>query len=266
VLVSNVSSLVTGNPNLKPEIANTLTYGAVYSPSWAPSLQVSVDYYDITINGAISTVSDQVGLDQCFAGVTSFCSLNTRDANGNLTQFRSSPINYSRLRTTGIDIEASYRVPVGDWIKSWNGQLTLRGVANRVNKYVTSAPGLVTRDIAGSIIDSQPKWRAQGIIDYANGGFDITFMARYVGGGIYDVSRSPEQLGFRHVDSQTFFDGQISFDIPQVKNGQFYLNVRNLSDTAPRIAPSPGNLVMVTNPTLYDTVGRMFRVGVKLGF
>jgi len=266
-LVSNVSTLVTGNPNLKPEIANTLTYGGIYSPSWAPGLQVSIDYYNLKIDGAIQTISNQIALDQCFAGETSLCSLIDRDNAGNLVMFRSAPINYSRLETSGIDIEASYRLPMESWLDWWRGQLTLRAVANRVNHFTTSAPGLVTRDVAGSIVDTQPHWRGQGQLNYANAGFSATLIGRYIGGGTYDVSRTPEQLGFRHVRAQAFLDGQVSLDIPGLgKHGQFFLNVRNILDTAPRIAPLPGNLAIVTNPNLYDTVGRMFRIGVKAGF
>lgn len=261
VTVSNVSSLTTGNPNLVPEVANTLTYGAIFSPSFASGLNLSVDYYSIRIDGAIATVSNQIALDQCFAGITNFCTLQTRDSAGNLTRFSSSPINYSRLETSGIDIEGSYRLSVGD------GDLTVRLLANRVNHYTTSAPGLVTRDVAGSIVDSQPHWRSQGSISYAIGQFDASLIGRYVGGGIYDVSRTAAQLGFQDVQSQAFFDAQIGYRLPALgDSGRIYLNVRNLFDTDPRVAPLAGNLAIVTNPFLYDTVGRMFRVGIKADF
>ena len=264
ILVSNVSSLTTGNAALQPEIAETLTYGGVFSPSFIPGLQLSVDYYKLRIDGAIATVTDQIALDQCFAGATDFCALSTRDASGNLTAFRSSPINYSRLETSGIDIEASYRVPMADWIDWWRGQLTLRAVANRVNHFTTSAPGLVTRDVAGSIVDSQPKWRGQAQIGYTQDTFDLTLIGRYIGSGTYDVSRTPAQLGFRDVAPQAFLDGQIAVNIPAMgKGGQLYLNVRNILNTEPRIAPLAGNLAIVTNPFLYDTVGRMFRIGIR---
>ncbi|MBO9580824.1 MAG: TonB-dependent receptor [Sphingobium sp.] len=259
--VSNVSSLTTGNPDLKPEVAQTLTYGAVLTPRFLPGFQFSVDYYKIKIAGAIATIADQVALDQCFAGVANLCTLQNRDANGNLTSFRSAPINYSQLTTSGIDIEASYRFRLGA------GQMTLRGVANRVNHYITEAPGLVRRDIAGSIVDSQPKWRGQGVVDYAVGRFDVTVIGRYVGSGTYDVSRTPAQLGFQRVADYAVFDGQVSYKLPMLgKEGQFFLNVRNLLDRSPRIAPLAGNLAIDTNPFLYDTVGRMFRFGIKAGF
>lgn len=261
VTVSNVSSLTTGNPNLVPEVANTLTYGAVFTPSFIPNFNLSVDYYRIRIDGAIATVTDQVALDQCFAGIANFCTLQTRDANGNLTRFSSSPINYSRLETSGIDIEASYRVSLG------SGDLGFRLLANRVNHYTTEAPGLVTRDIAGSIVDSQPHWRGQGQISYAVGAFQTAFVGRYISSGTYDKSRTAAQLGFQTVKAQAFVDAQFSYDLPVLGDGgKIYLNIRNIFGTDPRVAPLAGNLAIVTNPFLYDTAGRMFRVGVKASF
>lgn len=261
VTVSNVSSLTTGNPALQPEVANTLTYGAVFSPGFIPGFNLSIDYYRIRIDGAIATVTDQVALDQCFAGFANFCTLQTRDAAGNLTRFASSPINYSRLETSGIDIEASYRVALGA------GDLGLRLLANRVNHYTTAAPGLVTRDIAGSIVDSQPHWRGQAQVSYSLGRFETSLLGRYVGSGTFDKSRTSAQLGFQDVKSQAFFDAQFSYALPVLgEGGKAYLSIRNVFDTDPRVAPLAGNLAIVTNPFLYDTAGRMFRFGVKASF
>jgi len=52
-----VSTRSGGNPDLQPEKAGTFTAGLVISPT--SNLRLSVDYYDITLNGAISTVRAQ---------------------------------------------------------------------------------------------------------------------------------------------------------------------------------------------------------------
>ena len=43
-----------GNPNLVPEVAHTITVGGVWTPRQLPGFSVSVDYYDIKIEGAIA--------------------------------------------------------------------------------------------------------------------------------------------------------------------------------------------------------------------
>src|SRR5690606_18269276 len=48
-----------GNPDLMPEIGDTLTYGIGYRPRWAPGLSISADYYDLEITGAITSVGTQ---------------------------------------------------------------------------------------------------------------------------------------------------------------------------------------------------------------
>ena len=51
--------MVLGNPNLRPEIARTTTFGIVYSPSFLRGFDASVDAYDIKIRDAIASLSYQ---------------------------------------------------------------------------------------------------------------------------------------------------------------------------------------------------------------
>ena len=44
-----VPVIVSGNPNLKPEVAYEWTYGAVYSPKWIKGLTLSADYWHIDL-------------------------------------------------------------------------------------------------------------------------------------------------------------------------------------------------------------------------
>jgi len=266
VLVSNISSLTTGNASLQPEEADTLTYGVVYQPSWWRGVTMSVDYYDIEIAGAIATVANQTIVDQCFAGVADLCALITRDAAGNIIKFQNAPVNYSSLKTSGIDIEATYNVPVDEWADWWKGKLTLRGVATYADRFVTAAPGLVTTDTAGSVVGNQPHWRSQLQGSYTLDRLSVTLIGQYIGGGVYDVTKTAKQLGLRETSGQTILSGQISYDLPQLGDGQVYLNVRNLLDKDPPVAPTAGNLAVNTNPTLYETYGRMIRVGLRFKY
>src|SRR5690606_14097177 len=53
-----VAELTTGgNPQIRPEIANTTTAGMVWQPGWAENFSLSLDVYDIEIEDAI----DQLG-------------------------------------------------------------------------------------------------------------------------------------------------------------------------------------------------------------
>ncbi|MHB1207954.1 MAG: TonB-dependent receptor plug domain-containing protein, partial [Rhodospirillaceae bacterium] len=63
----------TGNPNLLPEKADTTGLGVVLQPQFFPGFSTSVDYWNIDLSGAISTISAQNIVDLCSQGATVFC-------------------------------------------------------------------------------------------------------------------------------------------------------------------------------------------------
>ena len=75
-----VSSRTTssGNPSLKPEVAQDLGLGVVVQPTFFPGFQASFDYYKIDISGAVNSPSSQQLLTLCFQGNQSACSSITR--------------------------------------------------------------------------------------------------------------------------------------------------------------------------------------------
>ncbi len=115
----SIPLLQGGNPNLKEETADTFTIGLVYTPSWIEGLQLSVDWYDIEINDAISTTGSQSILDKCVDdpnGINNqFCSLVSRDNIGNISQLRAFPLNLNTFTTSGLDVSADYTLDVGSF-------------------------------------------------------------------------------------------------------------------------------------------------------
>src|SRR5690606_22942003 len=76
-----VSTMQGGNPNVLPEYADALTFGAVYQPSWLPDFSASVDVYDIQLTDAISLLGLADIVNECYR-VGAFCDMINRDANG----------------------------------------------------------------------------------------------------------------------------------------------------------------------------------------
>src|SRR5690606_18998930 len=81
---TTIVTRVRGNPELDPEEADTTGIGVVYRPSWLPGFGASVDYYEIEIDGAIVSLSNQAYVDRCHAGETVLCSFIERDAAGTI--------------------------------------------------------------------------------------------------------------------------------------------------------------------------------------
>ncbi|EQD39754.1 TonB-dependent outer membrane receptor, partial [mine drainage metagenome] len=63
------------NPNLKPEVARTVTFGFIYQPNWLRGASLSVDYYHLYINNVISDVfgGDPTVEKLCSEGATQYC-------------------------------------------------------------------------------------------------------------------------------------------------------------------------------------------------
>src|SRR5207249_3844533 len=54
-----IEELISGNPNLHPEVAYEWTYGAVYSPKWVKGLTMSADWWHIDMRDIVSALGAQ---------------------------------------------------------------------------------------------------------------------------------------------------------------------------------------------------------------
>ncbi|WP_207186462.1 TonB-dependent receptor domain-containing protein [Rhodothalassium salexigens] len=108
--------VTSGNADLEAEVSDTFTVGTVWTPSYLPGFSLAVDYFNITIDGAIATIPAQTTLDRCIAnGDERFCSLIQRDQfgtlwldNSNFEGIRTPLDNIAQLKTTGVDFSAKY--------------------------------------------------------------------------------------------------------------------------------------------------------------
>lgn len=252
-----------GNPTLTPEIADTLTVGGVYTPSWLAGLSLSVDYYDIKIKDALAVLTPQQILDRCFGGNTALCANITRTG-GVVTEMQTSPFNVAVERARGLDIEASYRRQLGN-----GGNLNLRVLATHaITRFVFDG---VTRDFAdGENSGSLPRWRIRSSVGYSDETVRAEFTARTVSSGVYDRAFTPAILADNTIPGATYFDLALGFKVPTFGEGQgeFFINIDNLFNRDP-VLVLPTNLQQITAPVnaaLYDTLGREFRIGFRVNF
>ena len=100
-----VPVIVSGNPNLRPEVAYEWTCGAVYSPRWVKGLTLSTDFWHIDLRSIASFVGAQFILDF----ENSFPGLVIRDpATGAVTEITNPSLNLTRAIVEGTDYEAIY--------------------------------------------------------------------------------------------------------------------------------------------------------------
>ncbi|HET7267526.1 MAG TPA: TonB-dependent receptor, partial [Oleiagrimonas sp.] len=99
------------NPDLDAEKAVTKTFGVVYSPEFAPGLDVSLDWYEIKIRDAIGQVTPQGTVENCYLGDASYCAKFHRNANGQLVSLHYGLGNMGKVVMEGYDFGIAYRLP-----------------------------------------------------------------------------------------------------------------------------------------------------------
>ena len=242
-----------GNPNLKPEKADTTSYGVVVQPRFLRGLSVSVDYYNITVNNAIATLTAADLVNRCNAGNLAFCQFIVRttgdgSTSGTLTRINIPGLNLQTLETSGIDFEASYHFSAGP------GQLGLRGLANNLRKFRVS-DGRTTTDELGSLDLGLAKWNFDVSATYNLPRTMLLLDAQRIGGGVYsriNVVQNGSIGGVWYLNAaieQRVMMGSTNFTL--------YGNVDNLLNQAPPFAfeNQLGN---------YDRIGTTMRIGVRI--
>lgn len=260
----NTARILAGNTGLEPEIAKTFSVGAVVSPRFIPGLSVSVDYYEIDIDEAIFTPEIQVVIDQCQAGDADLCAAIDRNAQGLISSVRVLPQNVLSEKLRGIDLDASLRFDLGP------GDVNVRALATHVFERSIDSFGTQTRfdGVAGDPLGI-PKWRAQTSVSYRSGGLTATAIGRHVSGGVLNKAWGPADIDDNSVAGRTYFDLSASYDLPELgaNKVQLFGVVQNVFDVDPSVAVATvGNAFasIGTNANFFDTIGRQFRLGVRI--
>jgi outer membrane receptor protein involved in Fe transport len=252
-------TLTVGNPNLRPERARTLTFGAVAQPAFASGLQLSLDYYRIIVRDAIATVLPQTLLDQCAAGNQNLCSLVTVTPSNTLI-IRNQGINLASRRIAGLDFEGSYRTKFAD------GSLTLRLIANHQLINDSTVPGSPVTPILGDT--TAPKWNGLFQVTYAAERWSLFAQERVIGSALLDAKRVEGiDVDLNHTPAIAYTDLTLTYDIKLGgQSQQIFLSVSNLLNQAPPRSPPPFTTFTLPSSQTYDQIGRFFTAGVRFKF
>ena len=266
-------ALTGGNPEVGPETGRTTTVGLVMQPQFIEGLSVSLDYYRIKVKGYIGTPGGSQNIvDRCanFSDPL-LCPLITFGANQSLSEIRNINLNLQWLRTSGLDIETAYKLPLSR-IGDLPGTLNFRLLASRTYELATNLFGVVT-DRAGETggLGGSPTWLATLNTGYSNGPFTGTLTTRYIRGGklnatYYEPGQSPpvpgaNSINDNHVGGIVYFNLNSSWDLGGKLGTQLFVQVNNLANRAP---PSAPQLQYPSNPVYFDLIGRSYRFGVRM--
>ncbi len=280
-----------GNLNLRPEKATTWEIGTVLSPTFAPGLTVSVDYWNIKLKDAIGSANDNQVLLFCFQGRQDFCSAITRDPPaagqtvGVVNKLTQQPFNLASRQNAGIDVEGSYNTPLGDILGDAPGDLSIRSqwtfytksnVDDGLGQGVYSTLGN-----AGQLFRGPPRWRQITTVGYTLDRLrsSVSFRAQSAGQidnrfvqcttGCPVLTGVAKTIENNRLPGAFYIDAALSYVIPVGDADiETFFNVRNLLNKDPGIVPQGPTDFTYTYPLSlgasgYDVLGRVLRAGVR---
>lgn len=256
-----------GNPNLEPEEADTITFGIVVDP--IDNLTVSLDYWDIKIDGTIAGIAPEVSVDQC-ALTGSLCELVNRAAGGSLwlspSFVAATQQNIGEKHWQGIDLAGAYSLDALRGI--WNFSLLGTYMLTKETTPLPSDPSS-TYDCVGVItsVDGgcypSPEWRHTASVTYDSKSFwEVTGRWRHFGGLDYDGTTDTIVAG--NVGAQNYLDLNAIFTF--MDDYEVIIGVNNVMDEEP---PMMGNTISDNANAIsgfYDTLGRFLYTRVTLRF
>jgi iron complex outermembrane receptor protein len=261
----------------KPEEADTLTVGVVWSPDFIPlakDVLVSLDYYDIEITDVIGEFGAQEVLDNCYVGGIAEQCAKIRRIGGGLTLDGSGvetfTTNLQYLRAEGVELGMAFGFDIG-------ALGNLRFSAN-VNKYLTHesqssdlTPLVDCVGVFGTNCGNGPqggplpetRWLQRTTWNYDD--FTVSLLWRHLSS---IKSAVPVFPAFQKVDSYDYFDmfGNWQF----MEQASVSLGISNLFEEDPPVvgneAADTGSNSGNTFPQLYDALGRMYSVSLRVSF
>ena len=287
-----INNLTGGNPNLGPEEAKTKTLGFVWEP--VPRLAISLDYYQIKIVDAISSLSTADVINGCYVNnptfaMNEYCAIVGRDpANGSFNGVGSRGVqtpqsNAGKQSTSGYDLGVAYKLQA----KTLNldpkfGTLDLGFNFTQVQSFqFQGTPTSIDRDCLGYYsvacgnVSNAPVFKRKFIqrTTWNVGDFAVGYNWRYTSAVDYEpISQEAARVKilpqFAHIKAYSYVDlsGVYNFS----KNLRLSLSINNVANKKP---PIVGANVATTSmdsgntfPQTYDAIGRYVTFGANLKF
>jgi iron complex outermembrane receptor protein len=300
---SQCESTNGGNPSLKPEVSDTKSLGFVFTPTFIPGFNLSVDWFDINVKGVIESVPLTAIFKTCANDPTStltvlgqtqtYCSLFNRNpvtgilfGQGSSGGFVEVPfVNGGLLHTEGVDMEANYRASLSDWGMGDHGSLAFNLIGTYTGKIFNVLPGLGgSYDCAGlygtTCGTPTPKWKHKLRVTWTTP-WNVSLSAqwRYMSGVALDFNTSNPALhnplapdvDDARIPAYSYFDLSGEWRIRD--RITVHAGVNNIFDKDPPIvdsnsfgisAPPFGN--GNTYPQVYDSLGRTIFIGITADF
>ncbi|MDP2284639.1 MAG: TonB-dependent receptor [Pseudohongiella sp.] len=274
---SQATGITGGNPNLRPETADSYTLGAVIGGFENRLLERStftVDYWSIELEDVISSVAATTIVQRCFnrdnANPTyspnnEWCQLFIREpTNGGVIDLKQLSRNQSFTNTSGVDFSGNIGF---DLSNNW-GSLNLSMVSTWIEKFESQTTIVdPVNDFAGTISSgtggSTPEWRHTITPTWSRGPAQAQITARYIDEMVHaNTVTGGSPTANTGTKATWYYDLTGRYDIMEgvtIRGG-----VNNVTDQQPRIYTP--NVQANTDPSMFDVLGRRYFVGFDIRF
>jgi outer membrane receptor protein involved in Fe transport len=270
------NSLSGGNPNLKEETSDATTIGIVFTPSWAGNLAVSLDYFDIEVEGAVAQVSSQSLVNSCFATLDqsgAACNAITRLPSGQIDQVSAPVLNVASRTVSGIDLAISYTLdlpgflslPGNDatlglqWVSTWQDEDVTQTLPNLP---VVDCAGRYSGTCSGDGVRITPDFRGLFRTIWNSGPMSLVAELSLIGDLKLAQNAIPNENGT--IGEWYYLD--LSGKYQLTDKIKLVAGVNNALDKAPPVIGFTGGGDSNTNIPLFDPLGRRYYAGLTVTF
>jgi outer membrane receptor protein involved in Fe transport len=268
--IQTVNGTIGGNSSLGAESTHTFTAGATFTPTFFRGFDLSVDYYSIKVNNAITQVDFQDSVTQCVeTGDPNFCSNVTRDpATGIIKSVDAIYLNGASYEVAGLDTQAHYtfrphvfgpdeRVDLSVF---WNHKFK-QDKTPFAGAFVSHQLGEADIYSTSQNIGTGFKDQVTANVAYQMGSFGLAYTFRYFSPVVTSTDGD-------RIPAYTYHDIQAKFTVGEDRNYEFYFGVNNLFDKQPPVVADLTNQWPGTNTvaSTYDLIGRRFYAGARAKF
>ncbi|NQY89933.1 MAG: TonB-dependent receptor [Colwellia sp.] len=254
-----------GNPDIKPEEAESTTLGVVYTPEFIENFNISIDYYNITVTDAVSQIQPGAALQSCYIDNPNLnnplCGAVLRDAEtGLISKAIVNDFNLASIEQAGIDIAFNYSFDApsamgGKFKLSYQGNIiTEQTRQNNSTVPTTDCKGTYGSACSGdfaSILQAEYKHRTT--FDWRIDEVSLQLGWRRIGEVDYAVDRSET------ITAQDYFDFSSSWHVTEEVAINF--GIDNLFDKKPPIPSVGANHFNTVSD--YSVIGRTFGIAVR---
>lgn len=245
-------ALFGGNPFLQPEFGINRTVGLVYSPSWLEGFNISLDYWNVKLEDALSSLGTGTILSRCY-GVggnvadPNLCAFVERTPSGELSVVRTSQFNAASFKVSGYDLGIGYNFETGF------GDIRLKLDTTYTKENIFNGFNFV------GLYSGAPNWEYRSTFNatWTKGDWDASWTTRYMSDIVENcflACNEHDGDGLNHSGQYAVHDIQIGWKAPW--DAKLSVGARNVFGKEPPIFTN--NTFAHSFDAAYDLPGGAF--------